>query len=404
MYHAKYDIAVIGAGPSGACAAALLGRLGANVLLVDPSHPREKPCGGGVTGRALAIVDKLIGRRALASTTIRAARFFDSASGLSAIVPLSTGASPALVVASRRDFDGLLFEAAQRSGAHVLAERATDIIRERSGFRIETTGSRSIQASFVIGADGPNGLVRRRLSAPFRRDQLSIATGFFVGNETSDEIVIEMVDDPPGYIWSFPRPDHLAVGICAQADEGVSAGALRARVAAWIRATRLSASTNLTPYSWPIPSLSAIDFDAMSLAGEGWLTIGDAAGLVDPITREGIFFALQSAALAAEALSSGVPRPEQRFVDRVRTEIVDELKRAASFKSGFFRPRFRRLLLDALRSSERVRHVMADLAAGSQPYRGLKRRLLRTLEFSLAWNVAIARYSHRAPGPARLDA
>ena len=90
----------------------------------------------------------------------------------------------------------------------------------------------------MIGADGANSLVRRRVATAFRRDQLSIATGFFAHGVTSDEIVIELTADPPGYIWSFPRPAHLAIGICAQADAGISAGALRARTAAWIDATR----------------------------------------------------------------------------------------------------------------------------------------------------------------------
>jgi len=395
MYHGArmscrdrhYDVAVIGAGPAGACTAAQLAQRGARVVLVDPTHPREKPCGGGITGRALTLVEKIVALGDLRSTNVRTARFLDSASGRSVAVPLEHGTAPALVVSSRTHFDGLLYAAAQQAGAEAVAERVTDIVREAHRFRIETTGRRTLEASFVVGADGPNGLVRRRLASPFRRDQLSIATGYFVGDRTSDEIVLEIVDDPPGYIWSFPRSDHLAIGICAQADAGVAAGTLRGRVARWIQASGVGVGGRLAPYSWPIPSLSPKDFDQLALAGEGWLTVGDAAGLVDPITREGIFFAVQSAAFAAEALSGDAPRREQRFAGRVRAEIIDDLRRAANFKAGFFRPRFTHLLFDSLRGSERVRQVMADLVAGTQSYRGLKRRLLRTREFSLAWGV-----------------
>ena len=133
---------------------------------------------------------------------------------------------------------------------------------EASGACLETTGGRR-RAAFVIGADGANSLVRRRVETAFRRDQLSIATGFFAHGVTSDEIVIELTSDPPGYIWSFPRPDHLAVGICAQADAGVTAEALRSRIAAWITATGIAGGGRLDPYSWPIPSLSARDFDSL---------------------------------------------------------------------------------------------------------------------------------------------
>src|SRR5207244_8568320 len=100
------------------------------------------------------------------------------------------------------------------------------------------TGPR--RADIVVAADGANSLVRRRVAQPFRRDQLSIATGFFAHGVTSTEIVIEFVADPPGYIWSFPRPGHLAIGICAEASAGITAEALRARTAEWIRATGIA--------------------------------------------------------------------------------------------------------------------------------------------------------------------
>jgi flavin-dependent dehydrogenase len=101
-----------------------------------------------------------------------------------------------------------------------------DVTVERDHVRLETSdGPRC--AAFVIGADGANSLVRRRVSQAFRRDQLSIATGYFARGVTSDEIVLELLSDPPGYIWSFPRPDHLAIGVCGQADAGVTVGQSR---------------------------------------------------------------------------------------------------------------------------------------------------------------------------------
>src|SRR4029079_13244322 len=102
-------------------------------------------------------------------------------------------------------------------------------------------------------------------------------------------------------------------------------------------------------------------------------------GLVDPITREGIFFAVQSAMFAADALMSGSPEPARVFAERVRDEIGIELARAARYKAGFFSPHFTRLMVDALASSQHVRAVMADLVAGTQSYRDLKWRLARTM-------------------------
>ena len=379
----NFDVAVVGAGPAGAWTAHQLLRRGARVLLVDPSHPREKPCGGGVTDRASSLVAEAIDAGGLPSVAVRSARFTTTSSARSADVALRDGA---LLIASRVDFDGLLLDTARRSGAHALAARVTNVRSGRDGFEIETTAGIHHAAS-LVGADGANSLVRRRLAAPFRRDQLSIGTGFFAHGITSDQIAIEFVTDPPGYLWSFPRPGHLAIGICAQADRHVTATDLRRMAADWIARTRIADGARLTPYSWPIPSLPRADLESLQPAGPGWVLVGDAAGLVDPITREGIYFALLSAQWAAEAIASSATGSWRHYAGRVREEICGELALAAHLKHRFFRPQFTRLLIDALRHSASVREVMADLVSGDQGYAGLTWRLTKTLQIGLVSRV-----------------
>jgi geranylgeranyl reductase family protein len=382
----QYDVAIVGAGPSGSWTAALLARRGARVLLVDPSHPREKPCGGGITGRALALIGDAIPASLVPSVRIRSAQFVDSRAEHAADVLLPSDGT-ALVVASRTAFDSALVDAARRAGGNFLPARVVDLRQVVCGFELTLADRSRITTPFLIGADGANSLVRRKVNKAFRRDQLSIATGYFAHGVTSDQIVIEMLADPPGYIWSFPRPDHLAIGICAQANAGLGSEALRKKVHHWIATTGIGCDAALEPYAWPIPSLASDDFGSLDIAGPGWLTVGDAAGLVDPITREGIFFALQSAVAAADALSSATPDRSHFYAARVRDEIMSELARAARYKDRFFKPRFTRLLVDALKSSEKIRGVMADLVAGTQSYRGLKWRLARTAELGLAWTL-----------------
>ena len=376
------DVAIVGAGPSGAWTAFLLARNGARVLVLDPSHPREKPCGGGITGRALALVGHAL-PQPLPAVSIRRARFLDG-DGHSAAVDLARAGTDALVVSGRAAFDGSLLSAALAAGAELARTRAVDVRRAAQGFEIDTADGRTLRTAVLVGADGANSLVRRRLHHPFARHQLSIATGYFAHGTTSDEIVLEFVADPPGYIWSFPRPDHLAIGICASAGGGVTSSALRAIAARWIERTQLAGNAALEPYSWPIPSLSARDFDAVTVGGSQWYLVGDAAGVVDPITREGIFFALRSASFAADAIARSQGGGERDYAERMQAEVMGELRRAARLKDAFFQPRFTRLLIEALRRSAPIRTVMADLVAGVQSYRGLKWRLAQTLELGYA--------------------
>jgi len=380
------DAAVVGAGPAGAWAAYTLARRGARVTIFDPSHPREKPCGGGVTGRALAVVADAIDGARFPQRVIRSARFVDSRSGGMAVVPLATGSvrSDSLIVASRTLFDAALFDAARRAGASVACARVTNVTVDADGVRIDTDGG-THRAGMVIGADGANSLVRRRVVQPFPRRHLSIATGFFAHGATSDEVVIELVADPAGYLWSFPRPDHLAIGMCAQADAGISPAALRDQARDWTGRRHLADDARLEPYSWPIPSLDAWAFGALDLASERWALVGDAAGLVDPITREGIYFALLSGQWAADAIAGG--RFPRDYTARIRDEIAPDLACAARFKAGFFRPAFMKLLVQALQRSAAVREILVDLVAGRQSYLSLKWRLLKTLEIGLAWKV-----------------
>ena len=114
------------------------------------------------------------------------------------------------------------------------------------------------------------------------------------------------------------------------------------------------------------------------------MLLGDAAGLVDPLTREGIFYALLSARFAAEAILQRPDAPETEYAARVRAEILPELSRAAHLCRLFFSARFSALFVRALRDSAPLREVFADLVGGVQPYHGLRRRLLRTHEWKLA--------------------
>jgi geranylgeranyl reductase family protein len=379
-----YDVAVIGAGPAGAIAARDLARSGARVTIVDGSHPREKVCGGGVTARAIELLDGDV--LPPEGCAIRSATFEADENR----AQMTISSVEALTVFPRASFDAALLGQAVAAGVDHVRARARAIDREDGCWTI-ASASGPLRAHWLLGADGPSGIVRKRVFRPFGRHQLSIAAGSFIDGVVGSEVVVRFLDQPRGYLWSFPRPDHLAVGTCAQAAETTTA-ALHDVTDRWLTTYRPATDRPRRRYAWPIPSLSPRDLDREKPACANWMLLGDAAGLVDPITREGIFFAMRSGQLAASAL--GTHDPARAYTASIRDEVHAELRRAAELKAAFFRPRFTRLLIEALNHSAAIRSVMIDLIAGRQPYSGLKRRLLGTLEFGLMMKL-VASKRHR---------
>lgn len=375
-----FHVAIVGGGPAGAWAAFLLARAGARIGIIDGSHPREKPCGGGLSARALKLLEPLRPGAAPAGNEIAVSTFSDGEQGVDVPLEGPGPQTPPLIVSSRRTFDWSLLNAARDAGAELVAERVTAIERGRPGWTLKTS-TKIVTADWLIGADGANSLVRRSVSLPFPRSALSIASGYYVRDRTSPRIDIAFTSEPAGYVWSFPRLDHLAIGACGQANDTSSTHLLKAS-AGWIRQHTYAANEEMTRYSWPIPSLSERQLDAEQPAGERWLLVGDAAGLVDPITREGLYFALASSGLAAESLMKD--RVADRYSKRVTRELHSELRKAARLKARFFHSSFTGLLLRALAESAQIRRVMGDLVTGAQTYKGLRRRLLLTGECRLA--------------------
>jgi len=167
------DAVVVGAGPSGCMAARDLARAGARVTILDGSHPREKPCGGGVTGRALSFgnTSTLISQ----GWTIRQVRF--EAGGRAATVRVND--PDTLRIFDRGTFDTALLRDAINAGATHLRERVVRCDRVTDGWEVASNG-RTIRAAWLLGADGACGITRKIIAQPFERTDISIASGSFV--------------------------------------------------------------------------------------------------------------------------------------------------------------------------------------------------------------------------------
>jgi geranylgeranyl diphosphate/geranylgeranyl-bacteriochlorophyllide a reductase len=373
-------VAVIGAGPAGALLAWHLARDGAAVTVFDASHPREKPCGGGVTARALDLLPPAPAHDPLPARLVRSCRF-ESGDGAAVTVALSRP----IAVASRRQLDGWLLRRATEAGAVHVSERVVEVDASAA---LRTAAGHSHAFDILVGADGAGSLVRRTLLAPVPKERLAMAAGWFVRGES--EMVARLIPGLAGYLWLFPRPDHVGVGICAPLG-AVPSRALLARLeSAVARSFPALVDDEARRYAHTIPSPSADPRSLLEIAGQRWALVGDAAALADPLTGEGIYYALRSAVVLAEALRAG--RPLRDYAERSLEDFGRELLKGARLREGFYRPGFGGRMVRYTARSAALREVLGELVLGEQGYLGLKRRLLRALpRFLLDSALAAAR-------------
>jgi flavin-dependent dehydrogenase len=190
-------------------------------------------------------------------------------------------------------------------------------------------------------------------------------------------MVIRFTPGLEGYLWLFPRRDHVGVGICAPLAQ-VPTQALFARLESEVaRAFPALSQLDGERYAHTIPSPSEDPRSILEIGGRSFALVGDAAALADPITGEGIYFALRSGELLAAALRE--TGSAESYPERVLEDFGWELLKAAALRKRFYSPRLEGRMVGWSARSNALRRVLADLVMGEQGYLDLKRRLLRTL-------------------------
>jgi flavin-dependent dehydrogenase len=374
------SIAVIGGGPAGALAASRLAAGGANVLLFDEKLAWEKPCGGGITQKALAHFSFLAEACAECNQVRRCQ--LTCPAGTRSLFELDEP----LAIFSRRVLNGLILERALRSGVEIRREHVASVDGTAGNWNIKTTG-RDYKASFVILAAGARTQLRTRFARPFSANDLMMTAGYFIPG-AGDRMEIEFVRGLHGYIWIFPRIDHFSAGICGKFGDGTTQQ-LRRILDESLRRNGLT-TVGAQFYAHILPSLRARTLRTSSFCGDGWAMIGDTAGFVDPITGEGLYYALRSAELLSDALLASKP---MSYAACVREDFLPELELAAAMSTRFFTGTWRgQPIIDRTvewtASSETFRKIMRDLFSGAQGYLDLRRRLFRALPKMLAENLA----------------
>jgi flavin-dependent dehydrogenase len=372
-------VAVVGAGPAGSLLAWRLAREGAAATVFDASHPREKPCGGGLTAKALQLLPPAPAADPLPVRRVESCRF-ESGQGEQVDTPLGRP----VAIGARRDVDAWLLRRAVEAGAVHVAERVT---RVDGAGALTTAAGRGERFDVIVGADGAGSLVRRTLVGATPPARLTMAAGWFAPGTAT--MTVRFVPGLAGYLWLFPRPDHVGVGICAPLGAPPTReliGRLRDLVA---RSYPALSDEDAQPYAHTIPSPSADAASIREIAGERWALVGDAAALADPVTGEGIYYALRSACVLADALRDGSPAG---YPERVLEDFGRELLTAARLHARFYAPGLTRRMIRFASRSRAIRTILADLVLGDQGYDGLKRRLIRAApRFALEYAVSALR-------------
>ena len=370
------SILIAGGGPAGALAGERLARAGFSVTLFEERRGWEKPCGGGVTWKTLERYPFLLDGT-LEKKLIRRAELI-APSGRRAVFDLTRP----LALYSRAALNDFLLRRAEAAGARVVPARVT-AATANGAVRLRTTQG-EFAGDFLVIATGARNALALPGDAwrPGQRD-LELTFGYYLPDE-DDRLRVQFLDNFEGYLWSFPRADHLAVGVCARMSRHPSAE-LKEKLHRFLAAEDIPL-TGGTAYSHLLPALERDSWKHLPLGGPGWARAGDAAGLVDPITGEGIYYALRSGELLAEALEAGRPENYPALVEK---DFARELGCAARWQPTFYRGRWlgqstTERMIAAAGRSRRFRRLVDDLFAGSQGYRGLKWRLVGMLLPSLA--------------------
>ncbi len=253
------------------------------------------------------------------------------------------------------------------------------------GWTIQTRNG-VMQAGYLIVATGARNPLRQCGTA-FQPSDSMTALGYFVPIEQA-HIDIQFFDEFEGYVWNFPRMDHASIGICGK---GISAQAMRAMLERYMAENGISRA-NATFYAHMLPALGADAWRGNRLSGPGWTAVGDAAGLVDPVTGEGIYYALRSGELAGELCATG---RLGEYPAAIETEFAGDLAYASTLASRLFRGRYllganTSRMVQFIRRSRRLNGIVQQLFAGTMPYTELRTTLKQALPHVLAemgWNA-----------------
>jgi geranylgeranyl reductase family protein len=384
------DVIVAGAGPAGATAARTLAASGVKTLLVDrAAFPRNKPCGGGISERALRRFPWL--SASLTGIDVHRLSRLRLEGPDGGALELESDA-PCVLLIRRVEFDHALVDAAREAGANLLSGFEIGQAAEGpDGVTLHARDGRRVSAPLVVAADGVHSVIAKRLGANRRWPRTSLAIDMM--EETPADTLAAARPDLlwvayayrglDGYAYIFPKVRHVNVGIgclLSHFDEAVTAAPYamqEAFVSEMGRRGLLRGRSDrrcFTPFLIPVGG-------PLARAWQGRvLFAGDAGGFVHAVTAEGIYYAMVSGELAGAAIAQTVGVPDRagpRYEQLWRREIGKELADAVLIQRYLFAShgRVSRVIAGAARAPALTLMIL-EYVRGELPYAALRRRML----------------------------
>lgn len=398
----NYDVIVVGAGPAGATTAHDLARRGVRVGLFEQAKiPRYKPCGGCLSLKIDKILDPDF--HSLIERTVYGATF--TFAGLDEVRVRSD--RPIAYMVMRDRFDHFLATKAQQAGATLHEGERILRVSETSGRVSVTTPRGEYRASYLVGADGANGVVARQLGlTPKRRLAVCVEAEVTTRNVTPpvilDEVRIEFGAVPFGYGWVFPKGDHLSIGV----------GGLKHAIGNprpfydefLVDQNLVDSIIDERRRGYIIPVFAG---GREAISGSRTLLVGDAAALVDPFLGEGVYYAIRSGQIAADVLNRTLADEAEGSFEEYHALIEQHLYREfrPALTTAFFLYSFRRPAFEILKRRHALVNLYFDVLRGEASHvdrwRDLRRYaaggLVRSLWPSRKATSVAAHYNRVAP-------
>jgi len=376
-----FDASVIisGAGPAGSTAARELASRGVDVLILEKKpFPRYKVCGGGLPHKVRK--DIPFDLTPVIETFIYSVRF----SCRFRETFIRSSSEPLIYCTMRDRLDRLLLDHAKEAGARILFGEQLADLEEKSGCVMVKTKNRSFSCRLLLGADGASSLVARKTGLgshllPGLAWEAELEAGQDQLDQFSQTVFLDWGTLPGGYGWIFPKKDHFSVGVGGPA---ALAEQMKPYYENFIRSTGIDFTRSRSMRAWPIPVKSRKScFHTHRI-----LVMGDAAGLTDPLTGEGISYAIRSgkiAALGGYEFLQGKKETLRHYSEEINEFLMPEILEASRVKAIFNAAPFR--IHRLVRDRERAWNAFGKVLRGERNYQDVKRGFGR---WKFLWRIA----------------